>query len=125
MSELTLKLIAENKLTKNPFLDLGNCGLAELPDELFDCVWLEGLNFGGIYFLKNLNSKQAGNQGRFNIFNDTNIKLSSLHNLKRINISHANLIDICAFLKSFYYAKFIIKKGEAFRLLLFNKIDFS
>jgi internalin A len=45
MSLLAQQLIAENKATKNPFLDLGNCGLTELPDELFDCVWLENLNF--------------------------------------------------------------------------------
>jgi hypothetical protein len=43
MSELALQLIAENKRTKNTFLDLGNCGLTQLPQELFDCVWLEEL----------------------------------------------------------------------------------
>ena len=46
MSLLAQQLIAENKATKNPFLDLGNCGLTELPEELFDCVWLENLNLG-------------------------------------------------------------------------------
>jgi internalin A len=51
MSELALQLIAENKRTKDTFLDLGNCGLEnELPDELFDCTWLEGLNLGSQYY---------------------------------------------------------------------------
>ncbi|MDI9869056.1 hypothetical protein, partial [Flectobacillus roseus] len=51
MSELALQLIAENKKTKNPFLDLGNCGLENyLPDELLDCVWLEHLNLGDWYY---------------------------------------------------------------------------
>jgi internalin A len=37
MSKLALKLIAENKKTKAPFLDLGKCGLENyLPDELWD-----------------------------------------------------------------------------------------
>ncbi|WP_083918254.1 COR domain-containing protein [Methylosarcina fibrata] len=43
MSELALKLIAENKKTRNPFLDLGNCGLTEVPEEIGELVWLEGL----------------------------------------------------------------------------------
>ncbi|MDD5322392.1 MAG: hypothetical protein PHD43_17620 [Methylococcales bacterium] len=34
MSELALKLIAENKRTRSPFLDLGNCGLTEVPEEI-------------------------------------------------------------------------------------------
>ena len=50
MSELALRLIAENKITKAPFLDLGNCGLVNyLPEELLDCVWLTGLNLGHFY----------------------------------------------------------------------------
>jgi len=43
MSQLAQKLIAENKETKSTFLDLGNCGLTELPNELLDCYWLENL----------------------------------------------------------------------------------
>jgi internalin A len=50
MSELALKLIAENKKTKSTFLDLGNCGLAELPEALAELVWLEGLNLGDGWF---------------------------------------------------------------------------
>ena len=43
MSILAQQLIAQNKSTKNSYLDLGNCGLTELPTELFECVWLEEL----------------------------------------------------------------------------------
>ncbi len=43
MPTLALQLIAENKKTKATRLDLGNCGLTELPDELSDCTWLEEL----------------------------------------------------------------------------------
>jgi len=50
MSQLAQKLIAENKRTKSTFLDLGNCGLTELPEELFECTWLENLNLGTVYF---------------------------------------------------------------------------
>ncbi|OJJ14626.1 hypothetical protein BKI52_42105 [marine bacterium AO1-C] len=49
MSDLAQQLIAECKRTKSKFLDLGNCGLTEWPEELFDCVWLEELNLGMNY----------------------------------------------------------------------------
>ena len=40
-----LQLIAENKRTKANFLDLGNCGLTEVPAEVGELVWLESLSF--------------------------------------------------------------------------------
>ncbi|MCC6459273.1 MAG: hypothetical protein IT260_02305, partial [Saprospiraceae bacterium] len=43
MSELAQQLIAENKKTRATTLDLGNCGLTEVPEEVGDCVWLETL----------------------------------------------------------------------------------
>ena len=44
MSEIALQLIAENKLTQNPQLDLSNLDLSHLPDQLAECVWLESLD---------------------------------------------------------------------------------
>ena len=38
MSELALKLIRKAKETRATHLDLGNCGLTELPDALFELV---------------------------------------------------------------------------------------
>lgn len=48
MSELALKLIAENKAKRERgedarVLDLGNCGLTEVPEEVGELVWLEEL----------------------------------------------------------------------------------
>ncbi len=43
MSELALQLIQEAKEIRATHLDLGNCGLTKLPDELFELVWLEKL----------------------------------------------------------------------------------
>ncbi len=40
-----LQLIAENKRTRDTFLDLGNCGLTKVPAEVGELVWLEGLSF--------------------------------------------------------------------------------
>jgi internalin A len=45
MSEHALQLIAENKKTHNKSLDLGRCGLREIPKEVLELTWLEELNF--------------------------------------------------------------------------------
>jgi len=67
MSQLALDLIAKNKRNRSPFLDLGNCGLIELPQELFDCVWLENLNLGIGYFDEETQKfAQTENQGEQN-----------------------------------------------------------
>jgi internalin A len=47
VSGLALKLIAENKQSKATFLDLGNCGLTELPAEVGELDWLESLSLAG------------------------------------------------------------------------------
>jgi hypothetical protein len=53
MSELALQLIREN-IEKHrrgedaTFLDLGNCGMTEVPEEIGECVWVEELNFGSL-----------------------------------------------------------------------------
>jgi hypothetical protein len=44
MSALALKIINEAKEQRRTKLNLGNCGLTELPDELFELTWLEELN---------------------------------------------------------------------------------
>jgi internalin A len=46
MSDLARALIAENKNTKATFLDLGNCGLREIPAEIGELVWLEFVSLG-------------------------------------------------------------------------------
>ncbi len=56
MSELAHKLIAKNKKTRSPFLDLGNCGLNEVPQEIADLVWLEELSFASAW--ASFNSKK-------------------------------------------------------------------
>lgn len=45
MSDQALQLIAENKQSKDTFLDLGNCGLTEVLAEVGELVWLESLTF--------------------------------------------------------------------------------
>jgi hypothetical protein len=41
MSDLALRVVAENKKTRDTFLDLGNCGLVRIAPEIQELVWLE------------------------------------------------------------------------------------
>lgn len=43
MSTLALELIKKEKRERTGTLNLGKCGLTELPKELFECTWLEEL----------------------------------------------------------------------------------
>ena len=52
MSDLACQLIRENleKYHRGEdarVLDLGNCGMSEIPEEIGGCVWLEELRCGG------------------------------------------------------------------------------
>jgi len=51
MSKLALKLIAENKHSRSPVLDLGNCGLTEVPFEISELIWLEELSFASQWYV--------------------------------------------------------------------------
>ncbi len=105
MSELALKLIEENKKTRSPFLDLGNCGLTEIPVEIDELVWLEELSFASswsyfekdsINIFKSLNkgtpnnfftlySKPKSNNESFvDKFNKDDLSINPFSNLKRL-----------------------------------------
>ena len=50
MSDLALQLIAENKKTRATFLDLGNCGLTEIPAEFGELIWLESVSLASEWY---------------------------------------------------------------------------
>jgi len=50
MSELALSLIEEAKRNKSKALDLGKCGLTEIPESLMKLTWLEELNLCNRYW---------------------------------------------------------------------------
>ncbi len=97
MSELALSLIEENKKTKAKNLDLGNCGLTEVPLEIGELVWLEELNFSTSWY------EWAGdtwveihseNRGAPNIFFTLSPVLSDLTNLRALLLSGLRLKEI-------------------------------
>lgn len=98
MSILALLLIAENKITKAPFLDLGNCGLVNyLPEELLDCVWLEELNLGSSYFDRR-NSKMFFRDTPYaskNIFSGEELyELKKLTKLKELHLNNCSISNL-------------------------------
>lgn len=120
MSELALRLIAENKKTRATFLDLGNCGLTEVPDEIGDLVWLESLSFAnewwdGEQWLKNQNTEAENNIARLSSsferlkqlkklllngelgkeYDLTDLNpLASLSDLQKLDVSNTQITDL-------------------------------
>ncbi|MEM8527744.1 MAG: hypothetical protein AAGG68_24090 [Bacteroidota bacterium] len=84
MSALALELIQKEKEERTGKLDLGYCGLRELPEELFECVWLEELYLCNAYWdyeqREWVHSKNEGET--FNMLFEIPDKISALKNLK-------------------------------------------
>ena len=92
MSELALKLIREAKESRATRLDLGNCGLTELPEELFELTWLEELMLCSSARIFDFNTRKSiyqksFNNGNTNKFNLLSKKLGNLVNLKTLLMS--------------------------------------
>ena len=98
MSKLAKRLIAENKKTKAKRLDLGNCGLTEVPEEVGDCVWLENLNLGGEWYKENAFIEKgltsSENKGKINQINTLSSALAELRNLKHFSISNNPVTEL-------------------------------
>lgn len=84
MSELALRLIAKNKKTRAPFLDLGNCGLTEVPEAIEELVWLEDLSFAKDHWDggEKQESKNTGPANNIAHFPATFTRLQSLKTLR-------------------------------------------
>ena len=84
MSSLAQQLIAENKRTRDTFLDLGNCGLSKVPAEVGDLVWLESLSLASEWFEKDgqtWQQKRSRNDGNKN---ERLLDIGSLSRLTRL-----------------------------------------
>jgi internalin A len=88
MSKLALELIAKEKIEKIGRLDLGNCDLTELPEELFELTWLEELNVCNAYWdyeqKKRINSQNKGNRNHLSIIS---INIQQLQSLKILRLN--------------------------------------
>lgn len=97
MNQLARQLIAENKqLAENndpkcKSLDLGNCGLKELPEGLFELIWLEELNICNGYYKEGVFIKSQ-NKGESNYLSTIPRNIEQLQNIQvlRINARYYN-----------------------------------
>lgn len=94
MSELALKLIHEN-INKHQCgenarsLDLGNCGLSEVPEEIGQCIWIEKLSFADYSWDwkdKELIGKRSQNDGEQNIISHLPHSITKLKNLNQLAV---------------------------------------
>lgn len=99
MSELALKLIRENIEMHNrgedaTFLDLGNCGMTTVPEEISKCIWVKKLNFSSSRLEYDLDSGTwnyiiSSNKDPENIINKLSDSLKKLINLESLTIRSA------------------------------------
>jgi len=86
MSELALELIAKEKKERTGKLDLGKCGLTQIPNEIVSLTWLEELSFCNEKWDQFTQSWIASsNVGAYNNFASPELPefITQLKNLKR------------------------------------------
>ena len=99
MNELALKIIAENRDAHErgedsaKRVDLGNCGLTEIPPELFELVWLDQLNFGLWVFVGD-EYRKSENNGPVNRINSMPKQFGQLTNLQQLDLSRSQVSDL-------------------------------
>ncbi len=92
-----LQLIAENKRTGDTFLDLGNCGLTEVPAEVGELVWLESLSFASEWSEwdgRKWQRKRSRNTGDSNERLTELAPLAGLSALQSLNVSETQVTDL-------------------------------
>jgi len=102
---LALQLIEENIITKSPRLDLSNCGMSEIPEEIGELEWLEELIIAGeIYYDYQQKSLQTtSNKGEQNDIITLPIGFKKLRKLRKIVLRGGKnriLLNDFSFLKS-------------------------
>src|SRR5664280_1815968 len=92
-----LQLIAENKRTRATFLDLGNCGLTEVPAEVGELVWLESLSFASSWEEwdgRAWQRNESRNPGDSNERLTDLAPLAGLSALQSLNVSNTQVSDL-------------------------------
>jgi internalin A len=57
LNSIALDLIYANRRSRNPFIDLGNCAISEIPLELFENTWLVEISFSSYWWDINDNDR--------------------------------------------------------------------
>lgn len=93
---LSNRLISENKKTRSPFLDLGNCNLTEIPEEIEELTWLISLSLGSERRVWNggtWEKRLSSNIGEKNRIRNIS-RISKLNLLEGLHLSENNITDL-------------------------------
>lgn len=84
------RLIAEEAEKKTGFLDLGDLGLTELPDELFELAHLRALNLGS--FIHKNETFQTSNEAMF--FGSNNLQDHAIESLRDLELESLHVAGV-------------------------------
>ncbi|MCC6462279.1 MAG: hypothetical protein IT260_17560, partial [Saprospiraceae bacterium] len=104
MSELARQIIADNKAKHQrgedaSVLDLGNCGLSEVPEEVGECVWVKSLILSAAWHEFDLEKKrwrniQSSNTGEANQLAGLPAWLPELEGLEQLMLNKQPVSDL-------------------------------
>ena len=87
------QIIAKARDEKSTFLDLGNLGITEIPDELVELSDLERLNLGNKYYTDG-SWNQSKNDGEKNIIKYIPYKFRRLSNLVELSLHGCFCVEV-------------------------------
>jgi small GTP-binding protein len=94
MSELALQLIEKEKQERTGKLNIGLCGLTEIPEAVAELSWLKTLIIGNFQYIEEDNKwVKSPNQGKFNHISDLT-PLTKLLNLQQLDFSSTQVDDL-------------------------------
>ncbi len=98
---LAQQRLEANRSSQSPFLDLGNCGLTQLPAELASFEWLEDINLGTVYWDETLDKfVESAESGPNNQLSEENFSvLQGLPKLGKLSARSANVRNLAALAK--------------------------
>jgi|GEM_PF-1569903 len=87
MTQQAQKLINHCKATKSKSLDLGKCGLTEIPQEVFKCIWLEELILSNQYWVYGKGWFESKNEGKNNNLRKIPQQIEKLQQLQILRVN--------------------------------------
>ncbi len=115
MSSSAKKLIARNKRSGDTFLDLGNCGLTEVPAEVGELLWLESLSLASEWYEwdgLDWHKRKSENSGDSNERLTDLAPLANLTALESLYVSGMQVTDLAPLAGLFALQKLDVSRNQ-------------